>query len=408
MAQFTYKAHDQNGNQVSGQREANSATTLKTDLIKEGLSPIEIKALSSIGPMLDKLNDRLRGKTLFLDEISIFIRQMQVLYQAGVPINVALRQLSNYTRSRRLAYALKGILMEVEQGHELSTSMRTYPDVFSPLMIDIIQIGENSGKLDEAFGHLHKYLEFEAKNARQLKTVFRYPMFLGITIIAAMLLFNIFIIPTFAQLYESINIKLPWQTRLIIGTSDFIINRWPYIIITLFIITLSFSLYLKSPEGRLQWDRFKLSIPVIGPFVRRLALIRFSQSMAIVTDSGLPIIKGLDIVKNIIQNTYIKKQIEEAEENIKHGNKFTASISKIVLFTPMELQIIDVGESNGKFGEALKYISDFHGQEIEYDLKKLNDMIGPILIGIMSVFILILALAIYLPIWNLVAIAKAG
>jgi MSHA biogenesis protein MshG len=178
------------------------------------------------------------------------------------------------------------------------------------------------------------------------------------------------------------------------------------VVITLGILLTAFNRYLATDEGKLYWDKLKLNIPVIGRLIRRLILIRFSQSMSIVISSGIPVVQGLNIVRNIIQNSYISAQIIQMEESIERGTTFTKSIEKVELFSPMELQILSVGEKNGELAPALDYINEFHTHEIEFDLKRMSDYLGPILIGSASLLILIVALGVYLPIWNMVNLVK--
>jgi MSHA biogenesis protein MshG len=406
MPQFNYKGRDNDGKLKIGRRASASVDILNNDLIREGVIPIEISLYVPKRSFINRLQDILQGEVLYLEEMSIFSRQMQVLHKAGVPLVTALSQLSEYTRSNRLSYALKGVIEDLEKGQDLASSMRNYPETFSRLMTDIIHIGESSGHLDQAFGHLHKYLEFEYQNIKQIKSAFRYPLFLTISIFLAVIVLNIFVIPNFARFYTNSQLSLPWETRFLIGTSSLIVHQGLYILIALGILVISFYRYLHTEEGKLHWDRYILNIPVIGRLMRRLVLIRFCQSMSIVISSGIPVVQGLDTVKNIIQNIYIGSQIELMKESIQRGTTFTKSIEHIELFSPMELQILSVGEKNGELAPALEHINEFHTHEIEFDLKRMSDYLGPVLIGAASLLILIVALGVYLPIWNMVNLVK--
>lgn len=406
MPQYTYKGRDKDGKLKVGQRASASVDVLNNDLIREGVIPIDISLHVPKRSFFDKLQDVFQGQVLYLEEMSIFSRQMQVLHKAGVPLVTALSQLSEYTRSNRLSYALKGVIEDLEKGQDLASAMRNYPETFSRLMTDIIHIGESSGHLDQAFGHLYKYLEFEYQNIKQVKSAFRYPLFLAISIFVAVIILNIFVIPNFARFYSNSQLALPWETRLLIGTSSLIVHQGLYILVALGILITAFYRYLHTEEGRLRWDHYILNVPVIGRLIRRLVLIRFCQSMSIVISSGIPVLQGLNIVRNIIQNEYICKQIEQMEAHIERGTTFTKSIEQVELFSPMELQILSVGEKNGELAPALEYINEFHTHEIEFDLKRMSDYLGPVLIGAASLLILIVALGVYLPIWNMVNLVK--
>lgn len=406
MPLYIYTGRDKDGKIKTGQRSSTSIDMLNMDLIREGVIPVDIQLRVHKRSFLDNILIFLQGEVLYLEEMAIFSRQMQVLHKAGVPIVTALSQLSEYTRSSRLGYALKGVIADVEKGQDLASSMRNYPEAFSRLMTDIVKIGESSGHLDEAFGHLHKYLEFEYQNIKQVKSAFRYPVFLMVAIIFAIIILNIFVIPNFAHVYASSQMVLPWETRLLIGTSHFILHQGIYVVIALSLLITSFYRYLSTQEGKYHWHRLVLKIPILGRLLKRLVLIRFCQSMSIIINSGISIVQGLDITKNTLQNSYISSQIGQMEASIQRGTTFTKSIEKVDLFSPMELQILSVGEKNGELAPAITYISEFHTHEIEFDLRRLNDYLGPILIGAASGLILIVALGVYLPIWNMVNLVK--
>lgn len=402
MPQYTYRGRDKVGTLRVGERFANSVDDLNNELSREGIFPIDIKEAVSTEGYLSQFRSFLQGQTLHLEEMSVFSRQMERLTKSGVPIIASLRQLADYTRSTKLAVALKGVADYLEKGKSLSAAMANYPNVFSPLVVNIIHIGENTGHLTEAFNHLHEYLNFEAQNRKMIKATFRYPIFVIISIVLAIVILNIFVIPTFARFYVNIEVALPWETRFLIGMSTLFTKYGFLILFILICLCYLIYRYLKSPSGSYKFSRVLLHMPIIGKLYRRLILIRFSQSLAIILNSGVPVSQGLTLVKNSLNNKYIEEQISAAQELIERGNTFTQAMAKIELFTPLENQIIAVGEKNGELGPAMQYIGTFQSGEIEYDLKRLGDNIGPILITAIAGLVLIVALGIYLPVWNMI------
>lgn len=402
MPQYKYRGRDKEGRLRTGERFANTVDNLNAELIKEGIFPTQIDESHATIPIWNRAIHLFRKAPIPFADLAIFSRQMQLLHKAGVPMITALRQLASYTRNRSFSNAILGLIDHIENGQSLSTAMRSYPDIFPPLIVSIVHIGETTGRLSEAFGHLHTYLEFESRHTQQLKGAFRYPLFVLISIIVAIVVLNIFVIPTFGQFFSSMENSLPWQTQLLIASSNFFLYVGPYVLVLLVIATIFFLHYINTTEGRYNWDKFKLKIPVLGKLLKRIILIRFAQSFSIVIDSGIGITQGLTLVRNLLQNSFINRQISDAQELIERGNTFTQAITHIDLFSPMELQIISVGEKNGELGSAMSYIGNFHTHEIEFDLKRMNDLIGPILIAVASVLILIVALGIYLPIWNMI------
>lgn len=406
MPQFKYRGRDKTGTLRTGERSATTADALNVELSREGIFPIEIKEIITTVNFLDKLKSMLQSETMHLEEMAIFSKQMQLLTKSGVPIIPALHQLSSFTRSHKLSKALNGVADNLEKGKSLASSLVLYPNVFPPLVVNIVSIGESTGHLSDAFLHLFKYLDFEVRNRKMLKATFRYPMFVLIAVFLVILILNLFVIPTFARFYSGLTVALPWQTRFLIGMST-IFTRYGFIILAVLIgMIFLFLRYIKTPSGEVKFSHFLLRAPIFGKLYRRLILIRFSQSLAITLNSGLSITQGLTLVKNSLHNKYIENQIHAAQELIERGTSFTQAMSTIELFTPMEQQIIYVGEKNGELGDSMNYIGTFQSSEIEFDMKRLNDNVGPILIALISGLVLIVALGIYLPVWNMISLVR--
>lgn len=406
MPQFSYRGRDKAGNLKIGTRYSTSLESLNRDLNKEGISPIQIKEIETKTPILSKIVDKIRGETLHLNELAIFARQMQLLHEAGVPLVTSFRQLALYTRSAKLARTLIDITEHLEKGQTLSSAMQFHPDVFPPLIYNIVQIGETTGHLSEAFGHIYEYLEFELNSKKQIKAAFRYPTFVVIATLAAIIILNVFVIPTFAKFYLNLKVALPWQTRFLISTSNFFIYYGIYVLIGFLITGFFLYRYNKTTVGKLFFSRIQLRIPVIGKLLKRIILIRFSQALAIILSSGISVLQGLRLVKNTILNAHIIEQVSKMQEMIEGGVTFTQAISTVELFSPLEIQIIGVGEKNGELSPALTFIGHFHSQELQFDLKRMNDIITPVMLAIISILILVMALGIYLPIWNMVNLVR--
>ena len=402
MPQFNYRGRDKEGRLRIGQRFALNTDNLNAELLKEGISVIQITASEHEKTYWHKILDLFQSESVHLEELAIFARQMQLLHQANVPIITAIKQLGEHTRSHRLAYALLGLIEHLEKGQPLSASMAYYPETFSPLIANITQMGERTGHLSEAFGYINQYLEFESRTIKQIKSAFRYPLFVLSAIIFAFIVLNVFVIPTFARFYVNLEVSLPWQTRFLIGTSYFFTHYGIYLLISAFIGSIFIYRYLKTPHGKYRWNHYELHIPFLGKLLKRIILIRFTQSFAIILNAGISVTQGLVLIKQIINNAYVAEQISEMQMSIERGVAFTPSIEKVTLFSPIEIQILAVGEKNGELSPALTYIANFHNHEIDFDLKKMNDLIGPILISAIAILILVVALGVYLPIWNMI------
>lgn len=404
MPTFAYRGRDNQGALKTGKRTAPSSDALSTQLIKEGIIPVSITTADQASDFLDKLRDFFESKGISTEELSMFSRQMYTLSKAGVPITSALKQFSLNARNPRFAKTMTSIVDHLEAGQDLASALQRYPDIFSPLMISMVRVGQNSGHLDEAFLRLHQYLELESGAIKRVKSSLRYPIIVFFAIIIAIFCVNIFVVPTFAGVFASANISLPLASRILINTSNFFVTYWWLVLTAIVILVASIIRFVRRPRGMLLWDKWKLKMPIVGSIIRRVIMLRFSQSFAITTTSGIPMTEGLNLVANAINNAYARKEILEMQEAIARGSSLTKAAANTDLFTPMELQIFAVSEESGDLSGMLTQLGTYYSSEVEYDLKRMNDLIEPFLIITLSFVILILAFAVYLPIWNMVKI----
>lgn len=404
MPLFNYRGRDAGGNLKSGQRLAKSADMLSQSLFQEGIIPVSISPVSTAVSLWQTLQDKISNK-IPLDELAIFARQMYLLAKTGVSLTHAMRRLAENTEHKSLAKALFGMVEKLEGGQDLASSMEEYPTIFSPLMISMVRVGQSSGRLDDAFLRISQFIELEASVLKDMKTAMRYPMFVIIALISAVVIVNIFVIPAFAKVFEQAHMDLPLPTLILVGMSNFFVHHWLFMIISVVIITLSVRYYIHTPKGQFLWSKYQLRMPIFGSLIKRLIILRFIQSFAITVNSGVPLIEGIGLLAQSIDNEYIRKQIASMRESIEHGHNLTQAAATTDLFTPLELQILTVSEETGELGVMLEQIATFNKREIEYDIKRLSDLIEPLLIMALAGMVLLLALAVYLPIWNMVRLA---
>lgn len=402
MPTFVYQGRNPEGLLVKGRRLAQSADNLSLQLLKEGIIPVSISETRERFNLIQFLRERLQGSTISTEELSMFARQMHTLVKTGVPITAALRQLSENARTVRMSNALYGIVESLESGQDLATSMQAYPHIFTPIMVNMIRVGQGGGHLDEAFLRLNQYLELESVALKKAKTAFRYPMLIMIMLFVAVIFINIFVVPTFSKVFIEGGIELPQSTKILIGFSNIFVNYWWLALLILAGIVFAIYKYLSKSEGRYKWHRFMLKIPIVGTILRRIILLRFAQSFAIVIYSGIPLVEGVRLVGQSINNDYAKQEILSMEEALQHGKTITQAAAATSLFTPLELQMLAVSEETGELAQMLDQVANFYRREVEYDLKRLNDLIEPILIIVLSLVVLGMAFSVYLPIWNMV------
>ncbi|HEX9804034.1 MAG TPA: type II secretion system F family protein [Gammaproteobacteria bacterium] len=406
MPLYAYRARNTRGDSIKGEIEAASADALATQLINSGSTPIDIRETQPKRDSWGELQRRLGAGKPQLEDLILFCRQMYTLTRSGVPIIRGITGLADTTRNIVLSEALKKILIELESGRELSTAMSAQGLLFSPLMISMVRVGENTGKLDIAFQQLAQYLEMERDTRNRIKAALRYPTFVVVAIMAAIGIVNVFVIPAFARVFEGMKMDLPWQTRLLIGLSDFTVAFWPYMVGLVIAAIISARYYIKTPNGKYRWDRAKLQIPVVGGIINRALLARFARSFAMASKSGVPLIQGLTVVARAVDNDFVTEKILSMRNGIERGDSLTRTAIATGMFTPLVLQMLSVGEETGAVDEMLDEVADFYEREVDYDLKNLSQAIEPILIIAVGILVLILALGVFLPMWDITQLAR--
>jgi MSHA biogenesis protein MshG len=326
---------------------------------------------------------------------------MYSLTKAGVPLIRAINSLADTSRNLALKQALIGIARKLESGQSLSQAMSQYRQVFPVLLISIVSVGETTGGLEQAFQQIGHYLEREKETQSRVKSALRYPTMVLFAISVAMVIVNIYVIPAFKGVFDKMGTELPWQTRLLMGISDFMVHYWPHLLGGLLIIALLVSKYLSSKDGRLQWHKVLLKIPVIGSIIERATMERFSRSFAMILNAGVPLIQGISIVAQAVGNDYIGSMLHKMQIGIEKGDSISRMARSIGLFPPLVIQMIMVGEESGNIADMLEEVADFYEGEIDVELKNLSSAIEPFLIVIIGVMVLGLALGIFLPMWDM-------
>ena len=271
-----------------------------------------------------------------------------------------------------------------------------------------MDIGEPTGTLDVAFQRLYEYLIMDQEVRDRVKSAVRYPIIVLIAVAIALTIITVFVIPNFGPIFRALGDNIPLPTRIIMGVSDFVIGFWPHILGALAVGAVATSRYIGTERGRLRWDRWKLRLPVVGIIVRNAAMSRITQSLAISISAGLPINQTLRTVSASIGNTWLGEKMSALSTDIERGESLSRTAAHSGLFTPLILQMIALGEETGALPELLDESSDYYKREVDYDLENLSAALEPILIVTVGAVVLILALGVFLPMWDMVARAKAG
>ncbi len=407
MPVFEYKGRNNQGQAVDGNIEANSADAVATQLLNTGVTPVDITQIQQEQKSTNSLNINFsQNKKPTLDDLVLFSRQMYTLMHAGVPIIRAITGLADTTRNHVLKNTLHSIRLEIEGGHELSTALAQHPDIFSHLFISLIQVGENTGNLDDVFLQISVYLDREKETRNQIKAAMRYPTFVVIAITIAMFVINMWIIPTFAKVFSGFGAELPLATQILLGVSKFTVSYWPFILSSFIMIFFAARYYINTDKGHWQWDRSKTRIPLIGDIILRATLSRFARSFSMALRAGVPLVTGLTLVSRAVDNIFIGGHIADMRNGVERGDTLTRTAAATEMFTPLVIQMLSVGEETGNVDDMLEEVADFYDREVDYDIKNLTSAIEPVLIVIIGAMVLVLALGVFLPMWDLMSAAK--
>lgn len=402
MPYFAYKARSARGELLQGVLEGGDSDAIADQLFSTGVTPIEITPARK--PVADGEGGwwaRLTEPKIRPIDVQLFSRQAYTLLKSGVPIMRGLAGLQESATNKSFAKVLKDIRESLDSGRELSAAMRRHPDVFTPFYLNMVRVGEATGRLEEIFLRLFDHLEFEREMRERVKTALRYPIFVVLAMLAAISVINLWVIPAFAKVYAGFNAELPLMTRLLVSSSNFTVSYWPYMLAALVAGIAGFKMYIGTPKGRFKWDKLKLHLPIMGDIVAKATMARFARSFALSSRSGVPIVQGLSVVAHTVDNSYIASRIEQMRDGVERGESILRTAVTTGAFTPIVLQMIAIGEETGELDSLMDEIAGMYEREVDYELKTLADRIEPILILGLGILVLILALGVFLPIWDL-------
>jgi MSHA biogenesis protein MshG len=411
MATYAWRGRNNRGEAVTGELEAMTEGGVADQLMAIGIAPVHIALSESVkGPAAEGLLERLNRKPVVIDDILIFSRQMYTLNKAGVPILRAFAGLQASATKPAMVDLFKDIRSSLDQGRELSASLARHQDLFGAFYISMVRVGEMTGRLTEVFLRLNEHMEFERDVRERIKQATRYPMFVMIAMAVAIVILNIFVIPVFAKVFAGFNTQLPIITRGLLAFSGWMVTWWPLLIALSVAAAMAVRSYVRTPKGRYQWDARKLKLPIIGDIILKATLSRFARSFALSSQSGVPLVQALTVVAQTVDNAFIGSRIEQMRDGIERGESISRCATATGVFTPVVLQMINVGEETGELDSLLFEIADMYERDTDYAIKGLSAAIEPLLLAVIASLVLLLALGVFLPLWNLgqAAMGKGG
>lgn len=400
MGAYQWRGRNARGQLVDGRVEADSTDAVAQQLMRLDITPIEIHASQERDGDPRRWRHRLGLDQPSANDLILFTRQMFTLTKAGVPIIHGLRNVSESTRNPVLRRGIEDVIDALESGRDLASGLAQNPKVFPPMFVSIVRVGENSGNLEQAFSQLTDYLELERDFRARLKQALRYPIMVITAMFIAVAILMVWVIPVFADFFSSHDAELPLPTQIIIGASNFTAEWWWVILMALVLALLAFRAWIRTETGRYRWDRIKLKFPVIGKILFEGTMARFARTFSMTYRSGVPLVQGLTLTARAVENEYIGQAVNDMRTGIERGESLSRTAAAAGLFSPLVLQMLSIGEETGDVDAMLTETAEFYEREVDYDLRNLSAYIEPILLVFLAVLVLILALGVFLPMWD--------
>lgn len=408
MPQFEYQVKDADGRNMTGVQEAPDVDSLIASLREKSFIIIRIneaKKKPSVFSVGKQQSGGKRGK-IKIDDLVVLARQLATMVEAGVPLVQALGILSEQAENVHLKKIVGEMRDDVESGKNLSESLEKHKKVFSTFFVSMVHAGESSGRLDEILDRLASYIEKTSALQKKVKSAMVYPAVVSVMALIITMGMLTFVIPKFAGIFESLNAPLPTPTRLLISLSNFLRQ---YFIVIVGIIGASIFLFLRlinTRKGRLWFDTKKLSIPVFGPLLLKVAVSKFSRTLSTLIRSGVPILASLEIVGKTSGNRLIEVILVDVRTSIKEGENISGPLAKKKVFPPMVVRMVAVGEETGELEKMLAKIADFYDTQVDAAVDGLTSIIEPVIIAFLAIVIGAIVIAMFLPILTLTSAIK--
>ena len=397
MPVFQYTARTLKGDLVNDKIDLPSRDDVIAHLRKNRMVVVQVRA----APREFKLSFKLGGGVKTRD-IVVMTRQFATMINAGLPLVQALDILAQQTENKILADITRQVVYDVESGHTLADALRKHPRAFSDLYVNMVAAGEAGGILDTILVRLAQFLEKNDAIVRKVKGAMVYPaVILSVAVIAISVLL-IFVIPTFQNMFASVNLELPLPTRIVIGLSNLLKNYWWALLASIGVIVFGINRYYQTAPGRLQIDGMLLRLPVLGDVLRKSAVSRFTRTLGTLISSGVSILDGLEITARTAGNMVIHNAVMESRASIAGGETIAQPLAKSKVFPPMVISMIAVGEQTGGMDEMLSKIADFYDDEVDAAVGTLLSLMEPIMIVVLGVIVGGMVVAMYLPIFDMV------
>lgn len=398
MAKFHYVIADREGKKLEGIIEAVSEEKAHSFLTERHYEVIELTAYRQ--PFsIEKWSERFAK--VKVAGFNFFVRQLATLLKAGVPMLTAMTTLHDGIKDPLLRETVLRVYQDIEKGSSFSEAIARHPRVFNYFFVATVRSGEAIGELDTVLLRLAEMLEKDYMLTSKVKSAMRYPTLAFSVMVVAFLAMTLFIIPRFKTLFEGFGAELPLPTRILMGTSEAVTTYWYIVLLMIAVIAIAVNRHYKTQKGRLFWDDLVLRLWIIGPFLTNAIFSRFTRMLGMMLKSGVNILQGLELIAEIVGNAVMRETILRIRERVSQGSSMADQMSQEKIFSPVVVQIVRVGEESGKMDDLLLQIANYYDSELETMSKNMESMIEPIFILMLAAMVLLMALGIFLPMWNI-------
>ncbi len=393
---FKYKAIANNGQRIEGVYEANTEADVVAMIKGNKYIPVEIERDVGTESQIEIFSKKVKKK-----DLAVYCRQFFVMVDSGLGIVQCLDILAVQTENKTLKKTTADVGEDVQKGLTLSEAMAKHPRVFPTILVSMVEAGEVSGNLDGIMERMAIHFEKENKIESKVKGAMIYPMVLAVVSVVVVVFMLIFVLPTFTGMFEGTDVPLPWPTKFLLDVSDSLRDYWYLYAGGLGLLAFGITTFLRTEDGIRAFDNIKLKLPVVKTTTAKVVTSRFTRTLSTLMDSGIPLIKSMEVVSNVVNNVVVKDRLQDSIEQIRKGVPLSRSVMNIGVFPPMVDSMVKIGEESGSLDEVLLKTADFYDEEVEQSLAKLTSMLEPLMIVVMAVLIGFIVIAMYLPMFDM-------
>jgi len=406
MAVYEYKALEKSGKTVRGIVDADSAAAARQKLREQNLYPTTLRSsagggVAAAGPLETGGGGGIAFGGASPRDLALMTRQLAVLLVAGMPLADALNALIEQTSKARLRKTIYEVRARVTEGTSLADAFQAHRRIFSDLYVNMVRAGESSGTLEVVLGRLADILERQAKLRARVLSTLAYPSFMVVFAVGIISFLTFVIVPRITQLFERQEQELPQLTEILIGTTGFVGKYWWAIAIVVVGMAIGWRVWVGSPKGRLAWDRMKLRVPMYGPLHMKLVCGRFARVLGTMLQSGLTMMRALNVVSTVVENKYVEETLESVKSEVRRGGGLAKPLRATGLFPPLLIHMTELGERSGELEKMLVHVADTFDEDVQVTVDAVVSLLEPMIIVVMGVFVGLLVLSILLPILNL-------